>query len=572
MHRDVRQRGDRDAFRGAMKERGAVSLSRRDGLLWLALLMLAVVAGAALRWYQLRIQVILDDEWHALNKLLSADAWSIATNFGYADYSIPLTLYYRFLLLHGGLTEWVMHLPMLASGIALLIIAPLLLRRETTLPVRAVWVALLATSPLLVYHSKVARPYALTSLLTFVAIIAFRRWWLRREGTLAWGTAYVGATLLAGWLHLVTLPFTLLPFVYFGVLSLVSPQLRESPGGRFTAIGRLLRLGIATTVPLAAVLLPPLLNDWADLSAKTSTHAVTFESAYRTLLMLFGVAQPALFALLLAVTGLGAFHCWQRDRTLFLYLVVVILGAATAIGLAHSPWIHHPGVLGRYLIPALPFLLLFLAEGAVECLQLLRSALLQVPLTVVLALLLVWAGPIPGYFYYPNQFMGHLRFQYDYDAAHNPYVQLIPRDPVPEFYRQLAKRAPASLTLIEAPWRLESNFNPHAWYQEVHRQMVKIGLVTPVCGVWTYGEYPASVKGLRLHQFAHLSEVLAGKNYGADYLVMHLVPWKTPPDAEVEWPDVAACLPVIEAKLGSPVFRDAQIAVFDLRKERPLGP
>jgi hypothetical protein len=187
----------------------------------------------------------------------------------------------------------------------------------------------------------------------------------------------------------------------------------------------------------------------------------------------------------------------------------------------------------------------------------------------VLAALLWWAGPMPSYLYYPNQFMGHLRFQYDYDPAHNPYVQLVPRDPVPEFYRQLAQRPPASVTLIEAPWRLESNFNPHPWYQEIHRQKVKIGLVTPVCGLRSYGEYPATVRALRLHEFAHLSSVLAGKSYGADYLVMHLVPWKTPPDASLEWPDVAGCLPAIEAKLGAPIYRDAQIVVFDLHKERP---
>jgi hypothetical protein len=187
---------------------------------------------------------------------------------------------------------------------------------------------------------------------------------------------------------------------------------------------------------------------------------------------------------------------------------------------------------------------------------------------VVAATLLWWAGPMPDYFYRPNQFMGHLRFQYDYDPAHNPYVQQIPRDPVPEFYRQLAQRPPRTLTLVEAPWRLESNFNPQPWYQEIHRQYVKIGLVTPVCGVRDFGEYPATVRALRMRELVHLSEILAGKSYGADYLVMHLKAWKTPPDAQVEWPDVAGCLPTIEAKLGAPVYRDDQIVVFGLKGPR----
>jgi hypothetical protein len=165
--------------------------------------------------------------------------------------------------------------------------------------------------------------------------------------------------------------------------------------------------------------------------------------------------------------------------------------------------------------------------------------------------------------------MGHLRFQYDYDPAKNPYVLFVPREPVPEFYRALGQRPAASLTLIEAPWRIESHFNPLSLYQGVHRQLVKVGLVTPVCGVRDYGEYPATVKGLRLHQFAHLSNVLEGKAYGADYLVMHLASWRTPPESKVEWPDVAACLPTIEKALGAPVYRDGEIVVFDLKAQRP---
>lgn len=72
---------------------------------WTLMLALAIIAGAWLRWYQLGIQVLLDDEWHAVHKVLNSDAAGIATTFGFADHSILLTLYYRLLALHGGLTE-----------------------------------------------------------------------------------------------------------------------------------------------------------------------------------------------------------------------------------------------------------------------------------------------------------------------------------------------------------------------------------------------------------------------------------------------------------------------------------
>jgi hypothetical protein len=542
---------------------------RGEELAWQTLAAAAMLAAVFMRWYQLGIQVILDDEWHALNKLLSSDFEGIATSFGYSDHSIPLTLYYRFLLLHGGLTEWVMHVPVLSAGIALVVVAPLLLRRETSPSVRAIWMALLAISPLLVYHSRTARPYALTSLFTLVAIIAFRRWREGGRGSAGWGTTYVASAFLAGYLHSTTLAFTLLPFAYYGVSALATGRgdLRQA----WQSLRRLLLLGAATLAPLAAALAPPLLRDWTTLTSKAAADFVTLDSIYRTLLLLFGVAQPAALVVLVLLGAYGAMRAWSRDRALTLYFGVVMLGGVVAIASIGPVLISHPLVLARYALPALPFMLLFVAEGVGACLGRLPMPPLRAALAGLLAALLGWLGPMPGYFYYPNQFMGHLRFQYDYDPTHNPYVTRAQLDRVPEFYRTLARKPPDSVTLIEAPWSLESHFNPLPWYQEIHRQKVMIGLVTPVCGVRDYGEYPATLNGLRLRWFAHLSSVLAGKTYGADYLVMHLTPRTTPPGAQVEWPDVSACLPLIERTLGAPIYRDREIVVFDLKAPRPAA-
>jgi hypothetical protein len=540
---------------------------RGEALAWWILATVAILVSAFLRWYQLGIQVVLDDEWHALNKLLAADYAGIATSFGYADHSIPLTVYYRFLLLHGGLTEWVMHAPMLAAGIALVVVAPLLLRRETSVSVRAIWMALLAISPLLVYHSRTARPYALTSLLTFVAIVAFRRWW-EREGPRC-GAIYVASTFLAGYLHVTTLPFTLLPFAYYVVRALAAARGNLRQCG--ASLRRLAALALVTALPLAAALAPPFLNDWPAFSSKAGADFVTLDSAYRTSLLLFGVAQPAALAVLALLAVYGVARCRSRNRELADYFLVVIFAGTAAIAATQPLMIDHPLVLARYALPALPFVLLFVAEGVAAGLDWLPMPPLRAALAAALAALLWWLGPMPDYLYYPNQFMGHLRFQYDYDRDKNPYTQIAPQR-VPEFYRLLAQRAPASLTLIEAPWRIESHFSPLPWYQEVHRQMVKIGLVTPVCGKRDFGEYPATVDGLRLHQFVHLSNVLGGKTYGADYLVMHLASWRTPSDVKPAWPDVAGCLlPRIEQTLGAPIYRDGEIVVFDLKAPRPAA-
>jgi hypothetical protein len=538
---------------------GAAPIAAARAWTWLA--AGALIAGIVLRAWQLDAQVLLDDEWHALHKLLRADWASVFTRFGYADHSIPLTLYYKWIYETLGLSERQMHAPVLLAGIALVVVAPWLGRAWAAWPTRALWMALLAVSPLLVYHSRTARPYALTSLLTFVAIVAYWRWRRAERRSAGLATAYVAATWLAGWLHPITLPFTLAPFVFDGVLLLRREERAAAP-----TLRRLVALGGVTAAALAAALGPPLVVDWFMFAAKGGKDWVTGDSAYRTALMLFGTAHLPVLLGFGAAAAWGACSIARRDRVLIAYLLTIAVCGIAATVLARPRWIHHPLVAARYLLPLLPFLLLFAAEGMSAALRLLR---LPLPPLVAFGVLagLVAQGPLPAQWQGPNQFTGHLRYQYDYDRAHNPYVIEIPRDPVPAFYRLLATLPPASRTLIEAPWRLESNFNPHPWYQQVHRQRVRIGFVTPVCGQRDFGEYPED-PGLRMRGFAHLAAVLRGETRGADYLVLHPRPWKTPPDADVDWPDVAPCLAAAEAAFGPPVFRDEDLTVFALKPER----
>ena len=545
--------------RRASVNRSLIANGRPGAGAWNALLLVAFVTGAALRVWQLDIQVLIDDEWHAIHKLLRAGPLDILTHLGYADYSIPLTLYYQVLYRTIGLSEWGMHVPPLLAGIALLLIGPRLLAGFVALPVRAVWMALVATSPLLVYHSKVARPYAITSLLTFVAIVAFHAWWRdcrRRDGAL-----YAIATILAGWLHATTLPFTLLPFVFHGVRAL-------RPFDR-AALRRLTVLGVATALPLALLLAPPFVNDWSQIGQKAGRDAVTFESVYRTALMVAGTSSALVGALFWGAVAGGLRRLDRRDAVFARYLATVIGVAAVVVAATGAEWIAHPLVLARYLIPALPFLLLFAAEGVVGAVQIAGRPAIEALGATALVAVLLFVGPIATQWHYPNQFWGHLRYQFDYDAAHNPYVLQVPRDPVPAFYAELARRPAGSVILVEAPWRLESHFNALSLFQDVHHQLIRVGLATPACGAYDYGEYPEDPR-MRMREFVHLSALLRGDTAGAEYLVIHPKPHHVAAQPD-RWPDMTGCLPRIEARFGPPIYRDERIVVFALAAVSPLG-
>lgn len=535
----------------------------RRRLAWWLLLVVALAAGAFLRIWQLGIQILIEDEWHAIHKLLDSGMLNIATHFGGADYCIPLTLYYRALYDLGWLTEWSMRLPLLIAGL-LLLAAPLLMRR-LALPTRAIWTALLALSPVLIYLTRTARPYALTCLLTGFAVIAIERWWRGGPHARRWGAGYAVATALAAWLNLLTLAFTLLPFLWFGLPALW--RWLRARGGR--PLWSLVLLGLATLLPMLVLLLPPLINDWGAMSGKAGLGRMSWLAGWRTLQMAYGNAHGPLVAGLLLLSGYGAWRLWRQHGAWLAYLLCVGGGGTALIIIAEPNWIQSPPVLMRYALPALPLLLLALAEGVAG---LCRRYLWPEPGALLACGLLAWlfySGPLPLQLYYPNQYMAHMRFQYSPAPLRNAIVSGMYLGTIPDFYRQLAELPPHSVTVAEGPWRLEARFNPMPWYQQLDGQYRKIAMITPVCGYRDWGEYQPDQHGIHLTQFVHLGDLLAGRRHGVDFLVLHMQPWVSFPPQLIRWPDMPACLARVKQALGPPIYRDQRIAAFDLRDQEP---
>jgi hypothetical protein len=553
------------AARAARKESiPPVTLRDRRAWPWFALAVVAFAAGAWLRLWQLRTQVLIDDEWHAVRMLIGADAKTIATHFGFADYCIPLTLYYRWLYDHGALSEWQMHLPLVIAGIAMPAVLPWLMRDRVAWPTRAVWLALLAISPVFVYLSRTARPYALDCLCAVVAIVAFERW--QRDRHRRWAVAYVLATVAAAWLHLLTIVFTLWPFVWFGLPALGDAWRRPTRASGARALIGIVVLALVTMGALALVLAPPLAGDWRSMAAKAGSGAVEGETLYRSLQMMFGVSSALPFGAMTILLALGIWRVWTRDRAFAAYVLSTSVVGASVIALSHAAWVQHAQTFVRYSLPVLPFVLLFVAEGLVFAVAQLRLQALACAAALFAILGLVAAGPIPRYYYFPNQLMGDALFQFDYAADRNPYATELDLGPVPPFYRDLASRPPGSITLIETPSRLISNYVPEVWYQAIHRQNVKFALAAPVCG-GEADEYPYTATGTAFRRVARLDQLLDGATWGADYLVLRMQPWSVPPGLEQAWPDMAACAVKVGEKLGEPVYRDAQIVVFALAKK-----
>jgi hypothetical protein len=327
---------------------------------------------------------------------------------------------------------------------------------------------------------------------------------------------------------------------------------------------RLVQLGLVTAALLALVLLPPLVNDWFMFAAKAGQDSVGLDTLERTVLMIAGTGHGIVGVAFLAFVALGWIRWWRRDRALAGYALALVTIGSVATAMARPNWVQYALVFARYLMPIVPLLLLLAAEGLVVAMPW-RSEALRAWVVAAVGVALVASGPLPLQWYSPNQFTSHQRFQFDYDDAHNPYVTQRAQG-VPAFYRELARAPARSLTIIVAPWRLESHLNPHVWYQAVHRQNVRIGMLTPLCGKRDFGEYPEGERGMNLTNMAHVPALLRGQAGGGDFLVVHLRPWSTPPGQDVPWPNLSQCLPDIERALGAPIYRDEEIVAFALRR------
>jgi hypothetical protein len=449
-----------------------------------------------------------------------------------------------------------------------MIVAPSLLRSVLTWPVRAVWLALLAISPVLVYLSRTARPYALDCLFAFIAIVAFDRWQAgRKQG---WAVAYVLATVAAAWLHILTIVFTLWPFVWFGLAALWKTRRGSTREAGVRDVVRMIVLALATISGLALVLAPPISNDWRAMAAKAGAGEINFDTLYRSALMTFGISAAWLCVVLALLFAIGAWRLGRREPRFTAYIGSLMLVGTIVIALSRPAWVQHQQTFVRYVLPIVPFVLMFVAEGIVFVVAQLRIHAVACAGAMLALIGLVAAGPLPGYYHFPNQFMGHELFQFDFASAANPYATRLDLGPVPAFYRDLATRPPGSITLIETPARLISHYLPDPWYQAIHRQNVKFALAAPFCSSEA-DEFASTATGVRFRRIGRLADVVEGANLGADYLVLRMRPWSVPPGLENPWPDMAACASKVTERLGAPVYSDEQIVVFALGKEPRLS-
>jgi hypothetical protein len=530
----------------------ALAVRLRGSLWWL----LPLAFAATLRLGGLPGQVLIDDEIHALRYAHERDTRWLLTNYSRTDYGRPLALLYKAYWKSGiPLGEMGARLPGVIAGLLLVVGVPRAARRAG-LTEASGWLAwLLAISPLLVFHSRIARTYMPATLLAQAAV-----WcaliWMERGGRL-WAGAYAVCAALAAQWHLVVIPFVLLPLPFAAAREWLVPIAKRRGWWALTAtataaVGGLLALQAPAVESLVTV-----------LSHNTSADRIVWDALLVNARLQMG-SRSALVAFLLL--GLALLGLWRlRCRPVLLAYTLTLAAGHVAALLFFKPLDSHiPHILARYLIVALPLLLLWVACGLAHAAELTGSRLAG----VAVLLLVAATGPFAQPAHWRSTLSHHvslLRF----DCS----VPEIPPAAVPRFYAELG-REPGSAPLIEFPWDLTSASRAALAFQLHHRQAI-IGAPPK----WTYLDEPV----FRLHWLIapKLESFLASS---ARYLVVHRHPQADEqlvvsgtcpgmlqgPAALQVARDAAA--PEMERELrarwGPPTFDEGSIVVWDLARLR----
>ena len=548
----------------------------------IAAVVIAVAAGAWIRLDQFAAQVLIDDEWHVVHQVMLSTPGAMLLDFGYADYGIPLGLLAWAESRAFGLSETLLRLPMLICGLLTLVAFVGYAARRFPPATVALFGWLLATSPLLVIYSRMARPYAITLLLGWVAHAAFQRYWRAPATTMgaapgatapaaaaATGalTLYAGAAAFATWMHPIAGPFVLAPLAW-GALD----AWRAHVALRRARVLRLARIALPTGVAIALLVLPPLVAHPISMTLKSGVDSPNVDTLVGAVHAWIGASSPGVVVGCVVLAALGARDVW---RALPEARTAALGGALTlaSILISRPAWSSNAASVARYLLPLLPLLLLLIAAGAVALARSVgvatasRRALAGLVALAPCAALAV-QSPLPAMLRAPNAETLHLVHHFDFRPDRNAYLPYIEKIPLSPFWASLAASPRGSLHVAAAPFHYESyNWDAPRW-EALSGQSIVPGFLTGLCVALRFGEVPQSPT-FRFRNAVHLADEQALARHGIDFVV-----WQKPFEhvvrgtREIVGVATAHCEAALRGRFGPPAYEDDVLVAFRVRGTR----
>jgi hypothetical protein len=256
----------------------------------------------------------------------------------------------------------------------------------------------------------------------------------------------------------------------------VTPRRRRPGLGALTAVGAL------TAAGFLAFLLPARESLLRLVAAKRSPLELVPETIAGVARLQAGTAEPLLAALFWLLAAAGLARLVRRDAALALYAATLVAVQVAGL-LALSPeMLVHPMMFDRYLIPSLPWVLLWVAaalalpwsQAAADGSSMPRW---QAAAAAAVVAALVLAGPLARESFRRGSFVHHN----DFVAFFCPPARLAAGE-VPRLYAEVIAREPEA-PVVEYPWHRWWTYTRAVYvYQRAHGRDVVVAPWRPFPG------------------------------------------------------------------------------------------
>jgi hypothetical protein len=233
-----------------------------------------------------------------------------------------------------------------------------------------------------------------------------------------------------------------------------------------------------------------------------------------------------------------------------------------------------PATFARYLLPAIPLLLLFLASGLLELSKVFDSRFARlrqlsnvvIPVSLLAALSLT--SPLNDALRYPNSYTLHFIQYADFRSTDNPYIPRLASFPISPFWSTLAAHPAGTIRGAVAPAYFESFNSGAPTWERLSGQSFVPGFLTGLCLDRRWGEVPHERK-YAFRNAVHLAGI-ATRDASIAYVVWQkpfLGPNGGPTDlTPAEW---QTCDRAIRARFGTPEYEDSYLAAFRVSQVLP---
>jgi hypothetical protein len=343
---------------------------------------------------------------------------------------------------------------------------------------------------------------------------------------------------------------------------------------RRTRFLRLAALALATALPMAALLLPPLIAHPEALTGKAGIDRPALDTLVGIWYAWLGTPSTIALLTCCAMAAVGARTVWRQLPVARTGVAGIALTLA-AVTLTGPTWSHNPLTLGRYLLPFAPLLLVAAAAGSVTIAGLVaapgRAArnVVATLVSLIPALMLAAASPLIDMVRYSRAQSIHLLYHVDFRPDHNPYLPYMAKIPLSPFWASLAGAPHGSVRIAAAPFYFESyDWDAPRW-ERTSGQTVIPGFLTGLCVKARAGEVPQSPQ-FRFRNAVHLADPDALAAHGVDYVV-----WQKPfvqtgrGRPENVGADTAHCEAALRERFGAPAFEDEHLLAFRLPAAAP---